>query len=375
MAPQNSAAWLSTKCLKPLELKSAPYKAPGPNQIVVKNHAVAINPVDWAKQLLGNLLLGYIKYPFILGGDVAGEVVEVGSGVQRFRVGDRVLGHAMAMAPESNDPAEGAFQNYTIIREHLAAPVPEWTSYEEACVLPLTFSTAAYGLFNQDYLGLRIPTVPAPATTSSSEALIVTGGATSVGSNAIQLAVSAGYQVYSTSSPKNFDYVKKLGATQVFDYHSPTLVDDMVSELQGKTLVGAYAIGDGAVEVSMKVLRRCKAKKKFVADAGFVIPAEQLQSYLGTASAIGGVMVKSGKMALKSFTTGVSSKFVVGKDLCLPTDVVGQMYTEFLPRALEANQFVAAPKPLIVGKGLEHIQEALDVQAKGVSATKVVVSL
>jgi NADPH:quinone reductase-like Zn-dependent oxidoreductase len=281
----------------------------------------------------------------------------------------------MSAALESNNPAEGGFQHYTIIREHLAAEIPDWMTYEQACVMPLMLSTATYGLFHPDYLGLDLPTVPAPAVTATSEAVIITGGASSVGSNAVQLAVSAGYLVYSTASLKNFDYVKRLGAAHVFDYHSPTLVDDIVKVLGGQQLAGAYCIGSRAVEACNKVLRRCNAKKRFIVFAGFPIPADQIATYAGRASFIGSAVGWLGKTTVTSFFTGTPARFVEGKDMCQPNAVIGMIYGNFLPRALAAHQFVPAPEPLVVGKGLEKIQEAMEIQAKGVSAQKVVVSL
>jgi NADPH:quinone reductase-like Zn-dependent oxidoreductase len=59
------------------------------NEIVVKNAAIAINPVDWHQQDVGVFVQ---SFPAILGCDVAGEVYEVGSGVERFKKGDRVVG-------------------------------------------------------------------------------------------------------------------------------------------------------------------------------------------------------------------------------------------------------------------------------------------
>ncbi|KAK9328256.1 chaperonin 10-like protein [Lipomyces starkeyi] len=85
--PSNKAAWLTAKA-KPLEIKSAPYTSPGKDEIVIKNGAVAINPVDWAMQLMGESLFRWITYPLVLGSDVAGEVVEVGSAVSRFKIGE-----------------------------------------------------------------------------------------------------------------------------------------------------------------------------------------------------------------------------------------------------------------------------------------------
>ena len=144
--PTNTAAWLGGKQAQ-LEVVSAPYTRPRENEIVVKNHAVAINPVDWMTQVIGDLMFSWIKYPFVLGEDLAGEVVEVGTAVTRFKVSDRVLGHAVGTDKKRNSSAEGAFQEYTVVLAHMAAPIPGTMPYENAAVLPLALSTTACGLF------------------------------------------------------------------------------------------------------------------------------------------------------------------------------------------------------------------------------------
>jgi NADPH:quinone reductase-like Zn-dependent oxidoreductase len=75
MPPTNEAAWLTAPTTTPLEVKAAPYTSPGPNEIVIKNAAVAINPVDWAIQARGPTFFPHLKYPLVLGGDCAGTVV------------------------------------------------------------------------------------------------------------------------------------------------------------------------------------------------------------------------------------------------------------------------------------------------------------
>jgi len=253
--PSNTAAWLGAKQAT-LDVRSAPYTPPRENEIVVKNHAVAINPVDWVKQVLGDVMFSWIKYPFILGADLAGEVVEVGTAVTRFAVGDRVLAHGVGMDKKRNNAAEGAFQTYTVVLAHMAAPIPHTMSYEAAAVLPLALSTAACGLFQTDQLALQCPSAtPRP----TGQTVLVWGGSTSVGSNAIQLAVAAGY--ITTSSPRNFDYVTKLGASQVFDYHSETVVDDVIEAFKGKTSAGALAIGTGSAEACADVVHACDGNR------------------------------------------------------------------------------------------------------------------
>lgn len=61
----------------------------------------------------------------MLSADVAGEVVEIGSAVTRFRTGDRVLAHAVGTDEYPNNSARGAFQNYTVLLERLSSPIPD----------------------------------------------------------------------------------------------------------------------------------------------------------------------------------------------------------------------------------------------------------
>ena len=74
--PDNNALWLSEK-RGALEIKPAPYTAPGANEIVIRNRAVAINPVDTMTQAIGDFIFPWLTYPAIFGSDVAGEVVEI----------------------------------------------------------------------------------------------------------------------------------------------------------------------------------------------------------------------------------------------------------------------------------------------------------
>lgn len=196
MTPNNQAAWIPAKKVVPLEVGDASYTRPGPGQIIVKNGAVGINPFDWVLQYQGSVLAPHLKYPTILGCDVAGTIVEVGPNIERFKVGDRVAGSAVCIAKESNSASEGAFQLYTVIRQHMVAPVPDHITDEQAAVLGLGLGTAAYGLFHKDYLGLDMPEVPSPLNPGPgrkfTRAIVITGGASNVGSCAIQLATSAG---------------------------------------------------------------------------------------------------------------------------------------------------------------------------------------
>lgn len=363
--PTNTAAWLGSRHAR-LEVRPAPYTPPRAHEIVVKNHAVAINPVDWIIQVAGNVAYRWIKHPFVLGVDLAGEVVEVGEAVTRFRVGDRVLGHAVGTDKDRNTSAEGAFQAYTVLLAHMAAPIPPTMSYEHAAVLPLGLSTAACGLFQKDHLALRYPSAtPAP----TGETLLVWGGSTSVGSNAIQLAVAAGYEVITTASPRNFDYVKRLGASQYFDYNSTTVVNDIIAAFRGKTLAGALAIGAGSAEPCADIVRACTGNR-FISMASPSVSFDRGMSI----RLLLRLVSSSVSLQVKCRARRIRTKFIFGSTL-KENEVGTLIYEDFLPQALADGRYLAAPDPQVVGRGLECIQTGFDAQMKGVSARKVVVTL
>lgn len=330
---------------------------------------MAINPIDWVVRELGKMIYPWLKYPCILGTDTAGEVVALGPGVSRFKLGDRVLGHANGADKQSNDPAHGAFQKYTVLPVNAASPIPHTMSYESAAVLPLGLSTAACGLFQKDQLALQYPSASPKPT---GKTLLVWGGATSVGCNAIQLAVAAGYEVITTASPKNFDLVKKLGASQAFDYASKTVVADLIHAFDGKTTAGALSIGPHAAESCLDIIDKCKGDK-FVSMATYPVP-HPLPKQFVLLSTMASYLSGMTNIWIKSKTRGIRTNFIFGSTL-LYNEVGKAIYVDFLPRALAEVTYVAAPDPVVVGKGLECIQAGCDLQRKGMSAKKVVVSL
>lgn len=371
--PENQALWMPAK-RSPFKLGPAPYTAPRANEIVVRCRAVAVNPVDRLIQTIGDIIEPWIRYPAVLGSDVAGEVVEVGASVARFKAGDRVLGHAVGVEKARNTPAEGAFQHYTVLVEHMAAPIPETLSFEQASVLPLGLSTAATGLFQRDLLALRLPTA---GREQNSETLIVWGGSTSVGSNAIQLAVAAGYDVVATASPRNFEYLKRLGASQAFDYRSPTVVKDIIDALRGRRMAGAFAIGSGSTAACIDILGSLQGKR-FIAVATPPVSFDNVPAGRGRLVRLAPVLFRmlGATVALgrKAKCRGVKTKMIWGAAL-LNNEIGPMIYRDFLGSALAEGRYSAAPEALVVGEGLDQIPNALDQQRRGVSARKLVVRL
>jgi NADPH:quinone reductase-like Zn-dependent oxidoreductase len=85
--PSTAKVAYLTELGKPLEVKSSDVAKPGPGEVLVQNHAIALNPVDWKMQATGFFVQ---EYPTVLGWDAAGVVADVGESVTLFKKGDKV---------------------------------------------------------------------------------------------------------------------------------------------------------------------------------------------------------------------------------------------------------------------------------------------
>jgi NADPH:quinone reductase-like Zn-dependent oxidoreductase len=310
--------------------------------------AVAVNPVDAISGFVYRLIFPWLTFPTVIGSDVAGTVVEVGANVSRLRPGQRVLGHAVGTERSRNRAAEGAFQQYTVLMQHMVSPIPDSLSFEQAAVVPLAISTAASGLFQQDQLALPLPTLDAP---NRKETVLVWGASTSVGSNAIQLARCAGYRVLATASPHNFDYVHSLGAAAAFDYHRRSAVDEILGALGTSPLAGTLAIGAGSLSPALSIASKASGRRR-VATA-YPTPISRARSFWER-------------------RRGIHLSLIWGASL-KDNEVGPAIYTDFLPAALATGTYRAAPEAIVVGEGLDQIPNAIDRLRKGVSAKKLVV--
>lgn len=256
------------------------------------------------------------------------------------------------------------------MRTNMTSHIPNSLSYDCAVVMPLGLSTAACALFQKDLLALSLPTVSPKPT---GETVLIWGGSTSVGLNAIQLARAAGYEVISTASPHNHEKLKKLGAAEVFDYNSQNVTKDIIAAFENRICAGAISIGRDSFKKCIDIVGAIKGTKKFVAQAtldtgSFPKCALEFPGFLF--SFVGATV--SGKAL--STIRGVSTKFINGSDL-VHNELGKAIYIDYLPQALEQGVFVPAPEPQIVGHGLEFIEEAMNLSKKGVSAKKLVVTL
>ena len=190
----------------------------GPHDLLVQVKAASVNPVDW-KIREGKLRI-MIKYrlPLILGQDLSGVVVKVGSKVSRFKSGDEVFARL-------DKSTIGSFAQYAAVRESDAALKPVNLTHVEAASIPLVGLTSWQVL--RDMVGLK-----------PGQLALIHAGSGGVGTFAIQLAKVLGAKVVTTASVHNGPLVKRLGADRVIDYKSQRFEDvvkdaDFVFDTQG----------------------------------------------------------------------------------------------------------------------------------------------
>jgi len=324
--------------------------------------------------LAGNVIYPWLQYPFVLGSDVAGHVIEVGDAVRRFKVGDRVLAHAVGSDKDRNTPAEGGFQRFTVVLEHMASPIPQDMAFEHAAVLPLGLSTSASVLFRRDMLSLQRPS---DSRAKINKTVIVWGGATSIGCNAIQLAAAAGYRVITTAARENASHLRRLGAALVFDNRANAVIEDIIDSMSGLELAGILAIGAGAASRCVELTAKCRGNRAVVVVTPRIPMARIVKSRGKTLCLVGAMIQCSAAnflITLKARMRGVKSTFVCGS-LQKESELNASIYEAFLPKALAEGRYQTAPEPLVIGHGLDSIDKALFFYKQGLSAKKIVVTL
>ncbi len=215
-----------------LSVKDVAKPKPKSNEILIKVMAASLNSGDvrmraldagsgakgFVSKIVIRLLVGIKKPKRIQGSVMAGEVVEVGDEVTRFKVGDEIY----AMTGFSF----GAFAEYCALPEKRAIALkPKKASFEEASALPFGGNTALYFLRK--------------AGVSKNKKVLIYGSTGAVGTSAVQIAKYLGGEVTAVCGPDGMDLTKKLGASKVYNYKKTGLKDikgsfDVVFDAVGK---------------------------------------------------------------------------------------------------------------------------------------------
>ncbi|GLV53507.1 oxidoreductase [Dictyobacter sp. S3.2.2.5] len=189
-----------------LKLEQAQIPEPQADEVLVRVHAVGVNPVDW--KITEGWLKDFrpVQFPYIPGRDIAGIVEEVGPGVTAFQKGQAVFGQS----------ARGGYTEYIPASVNTLALKPDALSFEEAAAIPVGATTAWQGLFDHGNL-------------QPGQTVLVQGASGGVGLFVVQFAHWKGAHVIATTSSSNIDFVRLLGADTVIDYKSES-VDQTVHD-------------------------------------------------------------------------------------------------------------------------------------------------
>lgn len=205
---------------KKLKLVNVPTEPVGPNDLLISIKASGVNPVDW-KVREGHLKESFpYELPLILGWDAAGIVTAVGSNVKEFQVGDNVF-----FRPEMEK--QGTYADEIVVAANLVAPMPRGLTYTEAASLPLVGLTVWQALVEVGNI-------------QAGDVVLILAGSGGIGSFAIQVAKARGAYVTTTTSVKNIDFVRDLGADQVIPYDQESIQDsEMTFDFMLDTLGGS----------------------------------------------------------------------------------------------------------------------------------------
>lgn len=348
MAKKHQAAILPQKG-GPLSVKDRNTPEPGLNEILVEVKTIALNPVDYVQRDFG--MPPVPIYPAVIGSDVAGIVVKAGSEVSNAPPpGTRVTAFASSFYQDGS-PDHGAFQKYVLAQSEGVVALPDTITFEEGAVFPLAVLTALSGWTN-----IGISLLETKYTPQDKQAVLIWGGASSVGTFVIQSAKSMGFTVYATASAKHHGYLKKLGADVLFDYKASDVVSQITNAVKkdGLTLQTAYCVVADSLQPTLDVLKETKGDAVAKVAHAPLLPPD--------APTLEGTEV--------TFVTRPTDAAERDKDIY-------NYFQIWLRNGLNSGTVVPSPPVQIEaeGLGLEGLNKALDALKAGVSGAKIVVQV
>ena len=216
-----------------------PVPEPGPDEILIRVESAGVGAWDTFERDGGfaQLMGTHATFPYVLGSDGAGTVVDVGGQVRNFKKGDRV--YAIALA----NPKGGFYAEYVAVKADQASPIPNNLSVEQAGVLPVDAVTALCGL--DETLGLK-----------QGESVLIFGASGGIGHLAVQLAKRIGARVLAVASGDDgVALAERLGADAVVNGHR----DDVATAARALAPAGIDAAlltaGGEAAERALAVIR------------------------------------------------------------------------------------------------------------------------
>jgi NADPH2:quinone reductase len=232
-----------------------------PNEVLVNIKATTINRADLVIRT-GYPGLG-LKFPHILGGDIAGVISKAGSEVKDYSEGERVV--SWSIVSEADDDwsrrgkagqspswqyfgmhRNGSYAEYTAVPASSLVRLPDNVSFEEAACLPVAGLTAFHA-------------VKTVGDLKKNDRFFIWGGTSGLGIIAIQLAKSIGAEVFATAGfPHKIEFLKQLGVDHIFNHRDGSAVDDDVMDLtkgQGIDVILDY-VGPEAFPKNFRMVKK-----------------------------------------------------------------------------------------------------------------------
>ena len=216
------------------EIVEIPTPKPGLKEVLVKVFATSVNPLDY--QVRRGDYKKELELPVITGHDISGEIVELGPGVENFKVGDEVY-----YTPEIFK-GQGSYAQFHVAHESIIGLKPKNLSHLEAATLPLAAGTAWEMLVTRAQLKIN-------------QSILIHGGAGGVGIPTIQIAKAMGATVFTTARKVHHPFLLELGADYVIDYENEDYMQaiDQLTNNKGVDVI-IDTIGGNTLSDSGKIL-------------------------------------------------------------------------------------------------------------------------
>ena len=194
-----------------LRLEEEPTPKPGPGEVLVRIHAVGVNPVE--TYIRAGTYARLPELPYTPGNDGAGVVEQVGADVTEFKAGDRVY---------TAGSLTGTYAELALCRKEQVHPLPANVSFAQGAAIGTPYATAYRGLLQR-------------AVAKPGETVLVHGASGAVGTAAVQLARADGLRVFGTAgSDQGLKLAREQGAHEVFDHRAPEHFEQIMQATGGR---------------------------------------------------------------------------------------------------------------------------------------------
>ncbi len=194
-----------------LRLEEVPTPQPGPGEVLVRMHAIGVNPVE--TYIRAGKYARLPALPYTPGNDGAGVVEQIGDSVTRFKPGDRVY---------TAGSISGTYAEFALCKTEQVHQLPANASFAQGAAMGTPYATAYRGLFQR-------------ADAKPGETVLVHGASGGVGTAAVQLARACGLRVFGTAgSDQGRKLAREQGAHEVFDHRAPDQFEQIMKATDGR---------------------------------------------------------------------------------------------------------------------------------------------